>query len=111
MAALAGTTSALAIPFAIDPPHGERGRRRGRHVKRTLTLVRALAARAVVLLGSSRVDGGRDGSRNHPRTASCRRSSAIPEPERPRRSVVTATTPRPRGACPDPACPALRRAG
>jgi hypothetical protein len=41
-----GPASNDAIPFAIDPPIWGAGRRPGRHVKRTVTLVQALAAQA-----------------------------------------------------------------
>ena len=85
----------LAIPSAVDPPPVGAGRHLGRHVKRALTFERRLAAWVVVCSAcrDRRRTGWLSATTHGPQPADG--TTAIPEPERPRRRHALVRVPRP----------------
>lgn len=87
-----------AIPFAVDPPSGERAAARGATFVQTVTARADAGALGGGLLGYARVDGGRDGP---PQPPTQDEAQTAPRPSRSRSApaggAVTATT-RPPGA-------------
>jgi hypothetical protein len=81
----------ITIPSAVDPHSCGADRRSVRHVKRTLTPARTLAHRAVVCSACPGSMAGGMALRNHPRTATRRRSCRSRSRSAPAGGAVTAT--------------------